>query len=80
MTGTRNILKKWCEVELNYIEHDLYRCTVHSKIYAIHTQTNALFIKIGKFTLKYTSISLLHISAYDHHQGACYIHFIYITW
>ena len=24
-----------------------------------------------KFTLKYTQISLIHVSVYDHHQGAC---------
>ena len=24
-----------------------------------------------KFRLKYTQISLLHVSVYDHHQGAC---------
>jgi len=24
-----------------------------------------------KFTLKYTKISLLHISVFEHHQGAC---------
>jgi hypothetical protein len=53
---------------------DFYRYTVHSKIYVVHTPTNAMFIKSGKdlkFTLKYTLISLLHISVYDHHQGAC---------
>jgi len=51
-----------------------YCCTVHSKIYVVHTPTNALFIKPGKvlkFTLGYTLISLLHVSVYDHHQGAC---------
>jgi len=43
-------------------------------IYAFHTPTKELFIKLDKllkFTLKYTSISLLHDSVYDHHQGAC---------
>ena len=35
-------------------------------------QKNALFItseKVLKFALKYTLISLLHVSVYDHHQG-----------
>ena len=44
------------------------------EIYAVHTPTNALFInlvKSSKFTLKYTIISLLHVSVFnDHHQGA----------
>ena len=51
-----------------------YRCTVDSKIYVVHTPINAVFIKLGKvlkFTLKCTLISLLHVSVYDHHQGAC---------
>jgi len=43
-------------------------------IYAVCTPTNALFInlvKSSKFTLKYTIISLLHVSVFnDHHQGA----------
>ena len=51
-----------------------YRCTVHFEIYAVHTPTNALFIKLVKsfkFTLKYTIISLLHVSvSNDHHQGS----------
>ena len=40
----------------------------------VHTPRNVLFIdliKIFKFTLKYTIISLLHVSVFDdHHQGA----------
>jgi len=47
---------------------------VHPKIYVVHTPTNTLFIKLGKvlkFTLKYTFISLLHVSVYDRYQGAC---------
>jgi len=51
-----------------------YRCTVHFAIYLVHTPTNALFInlvKSFKFTLKYTIISLLHVSVFNgHHQGA----------
>ena len=42
--------------------------------YVVHSPTNALFInlvKSFKFTLKYTIISLLHVSVFnDHHQGA----------
>ena len=40
----------------------------------VHTPTNAPFIKLGKvlrFALKYTVISLLHVSVYDHYQGTC---------
>jgi len=47
---------------------------VHFEIYEVHSPTNALFIilvKRFKFTLKYTVISLLHVSVFnDHHQGA----------
>ena len=46
--------------------------------YAVHTPTNALFVnlvKSFKFTLKYTIISLLHVSVLnDHHQGALPLH------
>jgi len=38
-----------------------------------HTPANVLFINFGKsfkFTLKYTIISILHVSVFnDHHQG-----------
>ena len=48
-----------------------YRCTVHFEINVVHSPTNALFIKLVKsfkFTLKYTIISLLHVSVFnDHH-------------
>jgi len=27
--------------------------------------------KVSKFTLKYTSVSLLHVLVCDRHQGAC---------
>jgi len=54
--------------------YNLYRCTVHFEIYIVHSPKNALFInlvKSFKFTLKYTIISLLHVSVFnDHHQGA----------
>ena len=44
-----------------------------SQIYVVYTPTNALFmnlVKSIKFTLKYTIISLLHVSVFnDHHQG-----------
>jgi len=51
-----------------------YRCTVHFQSYVVHSPTNALFInsvKSLKFALKYTIISLLHVSVFnDNHQGA----------
>jgi len=54
--------------------NNVYRSTVHFEIYSVHTPTNALFINLVrsfKFTLKYTIISLLHVSVFnDHHQGA----------
>ena len=47
---------------------------MHFEIYVVHSPTNALFInlvKSFKFTLKYTIISLLHVSVFnDHHHGA----------
>ena len=45
---------------------NLFLCRVHSP-------TNARFYFKGtlKFTLKYTKISLLHVSVFDHHQRAC---------
>ena len=40
----------------------------------VHSPTNALFYfhfkKRLKFILKYKQISLLHVSVFDHHQGA----------
>ena len=53
--------------------NSFYHCTVHPKIYAVHIPTYTLLIELGKvlkFTLKYTIISLLHVSVYDHHEGA----------
>jgi len=47
---------------------------MHFEIYVVHSPTNALFISLVesfKFTLKYATISLLHVSVFnDHHQGA----------
>jgi len=45
-----------------------YRCTVHFEIYTDHIPTNALFInlvKSFKFALKYTIISLPHVSVFN---------------
>jgi len=51
-----------------------HRCTAHFEIHAVHSPTNASFInlvKSFKYTLKYTILSLLHVSVFnDHHQGA----------
>ena len=56
---------------------NFYRCTVHFEIYAVHKPTNALYVKLvksSKFTLKYTIISLIHVSVFnDYHQGALYV-------
>jgi len=49
-----------------------YDCTVHFEIYVLHTTTNALFINLVnsfKFTLKYTVISLLHVSVFNDHSA-----------
>jgi len=46
--------------------------------YVVHTPTNVLFInlvKSFKFTLKYTIISLLHVSVFnDHKEFLCITH------
>jgi len=48
--------------------------SITETIYVVHSATNALFtnlVKSFKFTLKYTIISLLHVSVFnDHHQRA----------
>jgi len=48
--------------------------TMHFEFYLAHSPTNALcinLVKSFKFTLKYTIISLLHVSVFnDHHQEA----------
>jgi len=49
-----------------------YRCVMHFEIYVLHTPTNALFINLVesfKFTLKYTIISLLHVSVLNDHSA-----------
>jgi len=47
------------------------------KTYAVHSPTNALFINLVKssyFTLKYSIISLLHVSVFnDHHEGSLFL-------
>ena len=53
---------------------NFYRRTVHYGIYTLFTQKQMHFYstwKSLKFTLKYTSISLLHVSVFGHPQGAC---------
>jgi hypothetical protein len=53
----------------SFFRGNFYRCTAHFEIYVVHSPTNALFISLVKFTLKYTIISLLHVSVFnDHHQ------------
>jgi hypothetical protein len=42
-------------------------------VYRVHSPKNTLFIKLEnalKFTLKFTLSLLLHVSVYDHNQGA----------
>ena len=49
-------------------------CIESESNYVVHSPTNALFINLVKgikFKLKYTIISLLHVSVFnDYHQGA----------
>jgi len=54
-----------------------YHCTVHLEIYVVHSPTNALlisFVKSFKFTLKYTIISLLHVSVFNDHHRELYLY------
>ena len=52
----------------------IHFCSNINSIYVFHSPTNSLFINVVKslkFTLKYTIISLLHVSIFnDHHQRA----------
>ena len=45
---------------------------IPKSIYFTHQQMHYLLnLESLKFTLKYTQMSLLRVSVYDHHQGAC---------
>jgi len=73
----RSLLKLLCHIEMIPLQtntQNVYLFTVSFEIYVLHTPTKSLFInlvKSFKFTLKYTIISLLHVSVFnDHHQGA----------
>jgi len=61
----------WVSAQNQISTNVFYRCTVYFEICLVHSPTNALFInlvKSFKFTLKYTTISLLHVSVFnDHH-------------
>ena len=60
-----------CLPQHSILEHshpNFYRCTLHFEIYIVHSPTNALFINVVKrftFILKYTIISLLHVSFFN---------------
>jgi len=50
-----------------------------STIYVVPTPTNTIFInlvKSFKFTLKYTIISLLHVSVFNDHHQELYLYLI----
>ena len=73
----RSLLKLLCHIEMIPLQtntQNVYLFTVSFEIYVLHTPTKSLFInlvKSFKFTLKYTIISLLHVSVFnDHHQRA----------
>jgi len=54
--------------------NNFYHCTMHYGIYIllIHQQLHFLLnLKKFKFTLEYTQLSLIHVSVFDHSQGAC---------
>ena len=58
------------------IHHSKHTASVYSFFTNICTFINlkCTFINLKntlKFTLKHTKISLLHVSVFDHHQGAC---------
>ena len=60
-----------------YSEQNFYHCTVHFEIYIVHSPTNALFInfiKSFKFTLKFTIITLVHVSVFNDHRQGLYLY------
>jgi len=72
MCSVRYVISKQ-HIEKNFFIF-FNRCTLNFEIYAVYTPIYVLFInlvKSSKFTLKYTVISILHVSFFnDHHQGA----------
>ena len=54
----------------------------NAALYVVHSPTNTFFINLVKgfkFPLKYTIMSLLHVSAFNgHHHGVIYYIFIVI--
>ena len=71
----RNIVSKNTAADRSFLIliQDMDDLNVNHLPCRVHSPTNALFnLKSTlKFTLKYTYISLLHVSAFDHHQGVC---------
>jgi len=61
-------------VQWNYYKIYYWFLFLHRAFWVVHSPTNALFInliKSFKLRLKYTIISLLHVSVFnDHHRGA----------
>jgi len=51
-----------------------YRCTMHYGICILFTHQQLHFLlnlEKFKFTLEYTQLSLLHVSVFNHPEGAC---------
>jgi hypothetical protein len=46
-------------------------CILKSTLFTHQQMHYLLNLKGLKFTLEFTQISLLHVSVFDHHQGAC---------
>jgi len=70
-----------CYLSLYYALHETMKTVYNYKVkhvprkdlffYIVHSPTNTLFINLFKrfkFTLKYTIISLLHVSVFNDHQ------------
>jgi hypothetical protein len=67
-------LEKNSKISCHYRDLSPSGCHLkHFHLYTVHSPTNTLFNKLGKalkLTLKFTLSLLLHVSVYDHHQGA----------
>jgi hypothetical protein len=48
MTSNQEKFQSSVVVVVVVVVVNLYRCTVHSEIYTVHSPTNVLFIKLGK--------------------------------
>jgi len=64
----------YTNVSQTFSLNNFYLCNVHFLIYILFTHQQMYFLfnlEKFKFIIKYTLLSLLHVSVFDHPQGAC---------